>query len=363
MPELIVYVAGADMVTKPGGIATDWLFNVPNNGANPRQIYHTKNIIQHHEVRYVLNDSGGYQINEAEKKGKQISFDATQPLINTGQSLNIHPVHVIEAARHLRPHFMTALDFPICTLDDPVEQETEFLKKLGNNVDWAIQTSELWERYCQNTKLLLPVQCFNLEQFERNYRLIKNLKYSGLSMPLRNLSISQTALFLLKFWQIGIRIVHLLGTTAFFQIALAAYFARHYFDLVSLDSTSWRINAISSFYMNPHNLQNVTLTDDVIIDDSIMMDCPCPWCRDMTFSRLKNYPYKDKRSILYRHNYWVAKQAAADFYQHADTLVGFVNYIKSRTHRLPEVNALYNCLSMIDLMKNRDVLEWKHMLI
>ena len=62
--------------------------------------------------------------------------------------------------------------------------------------------------------------------------------FDGISMPIRNMSIFELAVFLVILYQRGVTRIHLLGTSRFSVIALCAYAARNMFDWVSLDSTS-----------------------------------------------------------------------------------------------------------------------------
>ena len=85
------------------------------------------------------------------------------------------------------------------------------------------------------------------------------LDFDGVSMPIRELKIQDVALFLVSFYQRGISRVHLLGTFSFPVIALCAYMARHLFEWVSLDATTWRFAADKGEFLHPFDLSRVKL--------------------------------------------------------------------------------------------------------
>jgi len=300
-------------------------------------------------------DSGGYQLHESEKEGKTIAFDPKSPLINSNHRINISPIHVVETACRLEPHIMTSLDFPILKIKDREEREREFLRKLGFNVKWAIETAALRGKYCPQVQLLIPVQAFNLIQFGLFDTLLQHVNYDGLSMPLRNLKPPEVALFLLRFYQLGVQRVHLLGSSSFFTLAVAAYFARHFFEWVGTDSTTWRVAAEHTGYLNPNDLSVKNVGNGVLIDERLPMACSCPFCENTTFTFIKNLPYSDKIALLRSHNFWVIEKAAEDLYNNATDLLSFERFLRRRSPRRKDIDDLIRCLSLIDLFKNEDI--------
>jgi hypothetical protein len=249
---------------------------------------------------------------------------------------------------------MTGLDYPIRKISDRGAQEHEFLRKLGFNMKWAIETAYLRKRYCPNIQLFIPVQCYDLDQFHLFHNSIQHLSFDGLSMPLRNLEFKEIALFLLRFHQLGVKKVHLLGSTSFFLMALAAYFARHFFEWVSLDATSWRLTAEYKGYLNPNDLSWEYIGDDVLIDENIPMMCQCPFCQNSTFTFIKNLPYSDKVAFLRSHNFCVTEKAAKDLYENASDLLKLERFLRWRSRRTNDIEALIRCLSIIDTYRERD---------
>lgn len=331
------------------------LVNVFDHGINEKAILHTKRMFAYAETEKWFQDSGGFQLHEAEKESKVIVCDPKFPLVNSKNRINISPAHVIETACRLEPHIMTSLDFPVLKIKDQAGREIEFLRKLGFNVKWAIETAALREKHCPQIPLLIPVQCYTLGQFALFHTLIQHLSHDGLSMPLRNLKPPEVALFLLRFYQLGVQRVHLLGSSSFFTLAVAAFFARHFFQWVGTDSTTWRVAAEHNGYLNPNDLSVRGIGSDVLIDESLPMICRCPFCENMTFTSIKNLPYSDKVALLRSHNFWVIEKAAEDLYNNATDLLSFERFLRRRSPRTKGIGHLIKCLSLIDLFKKEDI--------
>ena len=355
MGRLVIFCAGADAGILPAKKVTSILVNPFDNGINKKAISETLAMFAYGGTENRFLDSGGYQIYKAEGEKKAMTFDPNSPLINSDDRINISPSHVIETARQLNPHMMTALDFPIRKLKDKAEREQEFLRKLGFNIKWATEASLLRGRYCPQVQLFLPVQCYDLDQFELFKRSIGDINYDGLSMPLRNLGLDEISLFLLRFHQLGTKKVHLLGSTSFFVMALSALFARHFFEWFSLDATTWRLVAERKGYLNPNDLSWENIGEDVLIDESIAMICQCPFCENRTFTYIKNLPYGDKVAFLRSHNYYVIERAGEDLYENAIDLLRFERFLRRRSPRTKEIDDLIRCLSIIDVYRREDI--------
>jgi hypothetical protein len=137
-------------------------------------------------------------------------------------------------------------------------------------------------------------------------------------------------------------------------MALAAYFARHFFEWVSLDATSWRLTAEYKGYLNPNDLSWEYIGDDVLIDENIPMMCQCPFCQNSTFTFIKNLPYSDKVAFLRSHNFCVTEKAAKDLYENASDLLKLERFLRWRSRRTNDIEALIRCLSIIDTYRERD---------
>jgi hypothetical protein len=191
-----------------------------------------------------------------------------------------------------------------------------------------------------------------LDHLDLFVRLIGNIPFDGFSMPVRNLGLGEIALFLLRFYQMGIRQVHLLGTLSFFTIALSAYAARHLFDWVSLDATTWRMAAQYKTYANPYDLSPEFIGEDVQIGENVKVVCPCPWCQGKTFTYIKHLPYTEKTAFLRCHNHWVTEKVCRELYQSAQTLSDLKRYLMRVSSRPEKVDVLIRILGALDVCKD-----------
>jgi tRNA-guanine family transglycosylase len=331
------------------------LINVPDDACSKSAINSANRMLKAAKSRHVMLDSGGYQLHVAEKESKKISSDESRPVIRNEIEINLAPIHVMKPAAILKPDIVTGLDFPIKKISDPEERKMEFMFKLGFNVIWAKKCSELRKKLCPDVQFFLPVQCYDLDQFDQFINLIPGVEYDGFSMPVRNLSTSEIILFMVRFYQMDKRQVHILGTSELFNIAVAAYMARHLFDWVSFDATTWRKWAEFSLYMNPYNLLQQRIAQDVIIDENIAMDCMCPFCKGKTFTFIKNLPETDRTALLRSHNWWVIEKAARDLYQNSGNVIELERCLRARGAKPKDVKELRKALSLADAFKIGDI--------
>jgi queuine/archaeosine tRNA-ribosyltransferase len=265
--------------------------------------------------------------------------------------------------RKIRPHDFIASDFPVQKISDRNQQESEFNRKLEINVPWAIKSAELRQQYCPEVGLFVSIQCYNIEQLEVFLKVINGIQLDGFSMPTRTLKLPEIALFMIRFYQLGIRRVHLLGVTEFFTLALAAYMARHFFDWVSLDSRTWKIRATHNQYLNPHDLKKEELGNNVMIDADIKIDCNCPWCKDRTFNYIKHLPYSDRRIFLGCHNHWAIEKAGEELYQNSSTIAALERYLRLQCRKTETINKLISTLCLVEVFKDRNIQYLREQLI
>ena len=244
MHRLVLVAAGMkdDIVSDvPVGSLLVNVFSVAKNGVAFRRLMNRAGRI------HLTLDSGGYQLYLAEGKDDfNPIFDPQLPLSQSAKNFNLTPEHVVDVAVNMNPNpdIVMGLDYPIRKIKGALEQQKEFYKKFLKNRDWALRTSELMiHRGLDTNKLFLPVQCYTIEQFKIFYHCIRNCAFGGLSMPVRNLKVERILDFMLHMYDWGVMRVHLLGTTAAKTLTLSAFMARHFFDWVSLDSTTWLMAA------------------------------------------------------------------------------------------------------------------------
>ena len=348
MGKLINFCAGADLRTYPRNQVEGLLLNVPDNGANETTTLNSHKLIKKLNPRAVILDSGGYQLLKAEEQGKQIICNPSSPFLRTKEVINLSPEHVIQAAEAIKPDILIGPDFPIRKLTDVREQQMEFDRKLSLNVEWAQKISWLRRKHSPSTKLFMPVQCYTVEQFDQFMDLIKGTIFEGLSMPARNLDLQGIVDFLLRFHELGLRRIHLLGVSSFFVFALCAYMARNLFDWVSMDSTTWRISAQFHVYLNSDNLSGIKVGENANIPQGMRNNCSCPWCQCMSFNNIQKLHSRQRRSSLLNHNSWVTENAIRKLYGNASDIATLVAFIKGKSSNGKKIAELQNALSYVD---------------
>ncbi len=364
LSEFVFLSAGLERDILPAHNIDGLLFNVAQDATNESVIRDTLKTIECASPRYLGVDSGGYQFLQKELNGGRLSFDPDRPLIYNKYEINLHPEHVIEAVIRLKPDIMFGLDYPVQKIDkDRSRQEIEFRRKIGFNIAWMHETAVLRKEYCPGVQLFLPIQCYDLDQFACIEPHLKYVEYDGLSLPTRNLDAAGVSLFLLKFYQLGVRKIHILSYSSFFGIALSAYFARHIFDWLSIDSTSARLCADMHIYLNPETLNQIEIKDNIIFDERQRVTCDCPWCDGETFTHIKNMPGTDRTALLRSHNHYVIEKAVREFSDNSGDLITLERSLRTRRKKRDnKIERFINVLSIADNMRDQDINDLKEIL-
>jgi len=308
------------------------LLNVLGNAATYSKIRKTKQLFEIARQKHVMLDSGGSTIFNAEKKGKEIISNPALPAYDKKEQINLTPGHVIRAAVALQPDTIVALDWPLQNASDE-----EFRKKLIINLDWAKETVRLRQEHMPDANLLMPVQARNSNQFEEFMEGLSGLSFTGICLPSRNLTHELLVRFLVRLWQLGIPWVHILGTVSFSNMGIAAYFARQeLFQLVSMDSRGWMTSGSKNKFLSPANLLACYINEKTWIPESLRNDCPCPFCRNVSFQDMSFDIYHSRSALLCGHNAWVTELVAGELFKNArtfDQLNHFMMQRKSHNER------------------------------
>ncbi|NMC96206.1 MAG: hypothetical protein GYA70_01950, partial [Deltaproteobacteria bacterium] len=137
MGQLEIFCAAVNDDTLPSKPLRNILVNTPNEGSSIKAVSSVLQLFQYAQCEHTFLDSGGFQIIVSEEAGKKITFDGTRKLEMSNRKINIAPEHIINAATHMQPEIVSALDFPVRKFVDKNEQEKEFMRKFGYNVTWA----------------------------------------------------------------------------------------------------------------------------------------------------------------------------------------------------------------------------------
>jgi queuine/archaeosine tRNA-ribosyltransferase len=350
--KLVNFNAGTDKRNKPSDQIEAILFNVAEHGSSDRRIENALQLVQSIKYDHMGLDSGGYQILKAEQKGWAISFDNERPAFHGKGAINLVPRHVMETAAIFEPDMVIGLDHPLNPkIKTPLGKRIEFINKSVRNISLAHESAKWHQKLCPHIRLFIPIQCYELEQLDLYFNGLRGVKFDGVSIPIRNMPVGKIVAFLHSFYQRGIRCVHLLGTSRLTIIALGAYMARHLFEWVSIDSTTWNTAAIYSGFINPKDLVRIDLRPNGRGNHGHFNDCTCPYCNGLTFPQVKGLPLSEKRTLLRKHNWWVIDAAFKDMYEASTSLANLECSLKSRAKNQREVDELLNALSSAVTMK------------
>ena len=234
-----------------------------NHCSSPSKINAAIEMYRRIQPKYLMLDSSGYQLRLWQNwTVKDCRFNPNCRLNRTSREFNIAPKHVMESALVFQPYLpdiVIGLDFPIRKLKQgEVDWIKNFLKSLytmfpglSNRQPGGKSCAPKLIYFCQSNATIW----INL--------ISSGAEWAGLSMMVfpfhQKFGIPEIALFFVKFYQLGIKRVHLLGTSKFFSIALCAYMARHVFEWVSIDASSWRKAADKAECFNPYDLSREKL--------------------------------------------------------------------------------------------------------
>ncbi len=336
----------------PGIGIGGFLINLMDYCATETMIRNTQELIQKIQPEIVVQDNSGFALLIREEAGKKLILDESKPLIYK-KIPNPMPIHNVAAALKIKPDILIASDWPVKKLKDGDNREKEFEKKLHYNKKWAIQTYQFLNKTPNNIKLYVAYQGYTLRHMEIFFEAISSIQFDGVSMPIRNQTLGQTALFLMQLWKMGVKNIHLLGVAALFPMALAAFFARHFFEMVTMDASSYKDKAFESKYANPHNLSPVYVGENTIIDPDVKMDCKCSACKRRSFLYYQNLPYTYRHVLLCSHNFWATENMGQELHKHSTTVKSIINFLKSKTDKVRKIEELHGVLSLVEALKNK----------
>lgn len=312
----------------------------------PGTIQNAKALIVDKETEDIMLDSGGYQLHIAEKKGIPVTSNPDEPLRVTEKNINIVPRHVCESAIEMGANSMVALDFPIRKIKDPIAQEKEFRNKLPCNVEWAIETAALRMELCPNIGLFIPVQTYNLKQLEEFYEKIRHIEFDGLSVPVRNMTMTALAGFLFKIHKWGINKVHILGSASLPNMSVCAYMSQRFFDWVSFDATTWRIGAQFGQFIHPDDLSSKKLTKAESYDPRYM--CPCRFCKGRSLGMIAEMDRKKRMTLLMNHNHLAIDNLCKKFDKASFDYRYLEKYLKNSKRK--DIKKILRAMSEIEKM-------------
>lgn len=301
--KLVYLCAGAQETKSPDVQRINYMISAGWHCKSAKMIEQTLAMIRKDSdpSRYIMMDTIGFTALGAELNGCEVTYDPDIPLILNKDRLNIPPTHGFKMAKNLGVNGVIGLDFPIRKLRNKGEQDTEFLKKLDINVKLALESARLRKVISPDIELFIPVQAYDLNQFDLFYSHIKSAEFDGFSMPVRNMDMGTAHSFLVKMSELGKRKVHILGTSSLKVIALGAFMTANYFDWVSMDSSTWLSTANMGRYINPYDLQVHNLNIPNKYD--LNARCFCSACDGRSIGEVQALEKKERSKLLLTHNF------------------------------------------------------------
>ena len=118
-------------------------------------------------------------------------------------------------------------------------------------------------------------------------------------------------MFLMRMHELGIRKVHILGSSSLPIISVCAFMSQRFFDWISFDSTTWRMKAQNGEFIHPYDLRSYILHETGSYKAGYR--CYCPSCKGRTLGQISRLNKIDKRKVLVTHNYLAIQGVCMDF--------------------------------------------------
>jgi queuine/archaeosine tRNA-ribosyltransferase len=244
------------------------------------------------------------------------------------------------------------------------KSEHEFQRKIELNIRFATESYKWKIKLVPHVEFFLPIQCNTIEQMEYFLNEVRDVKFDGIALPLRNMSCEDLAIFLVYLYQCGVKKVHILGCAKPAIIAICAWSSHNLFQWVSLDSTSWRTKADHGEYYNPIDLTGIVVKPESVIENNGCY-CDCKFCEGRDLKEIQKMQTKKKIKLIYNHNYLAIENMVNKFYEKGEKIIDLDKELKGRfikPRRSMEMKNVINIISMMELYKNGDITDLKYML-
>jgi len=322
---------------------------VPNVLKSKSTIKSAKAISKKCESLYL--DSGGRQIymvtSGQRKKYDQFISDKDQPVF-FGNTLNIHIEHLKNAVEIFQPDYLLGLDFPVKPCDDINEQNKRYRESVKRNVSWAEQTISLRDGHFKNLKVILPLQTQNIENLRNYWAKIRHLNPDGVGLPMRCFKNNGRLLeFLLEMHRLGIRNVHLLGSSKLAAIIISGYLVKNnFFDTITMDSGTWRQAADTENFLFPFDLRQVYISNPKELINNQTIKLSDAWL-DKIEKVVIQAGTKNERFALRKFNFKSIQTTIDGVMRHAETIPKLTKYLLERSRREVDI------MKVVSLLKEK----------
>ena len=360
MSEFINFLSAISRDTLPAGKIGGILANTPSILKSPSELKKTQELFNKSQAKYTMVDSGGFQLFKIDRDNQEIQdpslriqviMNPDKPIYQKGK-FNLVSEHVLAAVQALNPDFVISPDWPVRKPKIPDESRFLFLRSIGYNLYSAWQLSLLLDQSGCKAKLLIPVQAYNLEEVQLYSIHLNKFRFDGLSFPSRIMTPERMAAFFIKAHISGIRRIHLLGTNKFSSLALAAYFARHFFEFTSLDSSDLAYFSLVNSYLMPYSLKALSLRRNSRDDLSQPITCSCEFCSyEKSFKAIQSRGTDEKRNFVVNHNHLVIQQMMREAYEHASTASELYEFLMEKAPQNEDCGEVFRILSLVEAMR------------
>lgn len=151
---------------------------------------------------------------------------------------------------------------------------------------------------------------------------------------------------LIELHKLGIKDIHLLGSSRLGAVCISAYLARNnYFHTISMDSGTWRRNADLGKLVVPYDLRVIHISDTDKLKERIMK-LPASWQKKIK-NVLAKAGGKEEHCALREFNYHAIEATIKDILTHAASPFKMKEYLLERSTRIDDINKIISQLKMI----------------
>jgi hypothetical protein len=235
------------------------------------------------------------------------------------------------------------------------EDEFNFRLSTYNNILSAYEMVALKPKYFPTTDLYFVFQGYHINHLLRIKQSLLTLNFDGWAIPTRVLSCETLAGIMLILYYYGIRKIHIFAGSNLNAMIVGVYFARHFFDEVSYDSTNWLKYAINHDYRLFGSMRGVNTGENQTEKDlEFNKTCYCPHCRGRSIDDIRAMTNNsEKIKLLKMHNYYIEVLTADAMADNIDTPNDLLRFLLNNQANENSVRKIFDCLNSIHIMKNK----------
>jgi len=349
--EPIYFLSGFDRVSTLPAATEALLSNAPSILQSSKLISNPQYYINSNLPKYFMTDSGGKQIFSI-TSGKKTRYkgymnDPEKPAHYRGY-FNWTPEHWKKSILKDIPTYAISMDYPIPFNKLIQDHDTIYEKANQINLTWAKDCLRIRKEYFPQTKIFVPFQGYTFQQLDEFVNNIGGNDFTGLCLPMRCYASTERFIsFLKQIKKIGIKSLHLLGTSRLDVIAIVNYLCFHdYFKFISYDSCTIGLSARSDKMLLPFDLRPIKIyeraeeIEAIIENDSIDVEL----ITVNEFQELKNMIVKERIQYLTNNNYNSIMTTKRELFSNSKSINSIVKYLSERSIRKDTIQIIQKSL-------------------